>query len=135
MKTCLPVFGDPLRTRQILANSQQRAKFTQEGSIRARAAPALARRDRASAHQRPRHRPWYPGRAAGPALPAFTQLDESITRRYGGTGLGLSICRELAQLMAATSACAAAPVKAPPSGPTCPFPTRSSPSLALARAR
>lgn len=30
---------------------------------------------------------------------AFTQLDESTTRRYGGSGLGLSICRHLIRLM------------------------------------
>lgn len=30
---------------------------------------------------------------------AFTQVDESTTRRYGGTGLGLAICRNLVDLM------------------------------------
>jgi PAS domain S-box-containing protein len=98
------VFGDPLRTRQILSNYLTNAlKFTETGGITVsvRALPANAR---GSAGE------WVhiEVRDTGPGIAPeqqsrlfqpFTQADESTTRRFGGTGLGLSICRELASLM------------------------------------
>jgi PAS domain S-box-containing protein len=91
------VFGDPVRTRQILGNYLTNAlKFTDQGSVRVRVRSLDEQRIRIEVSD------------TGPGIDAsmqerlfqpFTQADESTTRRYGGTGLGLSICRELAVLM------------------------------------
>ncbi|MEO6281680.1 PAS domain S-box protein [Roseateles sp.] len=98
------VFGDPLRTRQILSNYLTNAlKFTAHGGITV-SVKAMSRNSQGSAGE------WVhievSDTGAGIAaeqqarlFQPFTQADESTTRRFGGTGLGLSICRELATLM------------------------------------
>ncbi|MBL8277706.1 MAG: PAS domain S-box protein [Pelomonas sp.] len=98
------VFGDPLRTRQILSNYLTNAlKFTEKGGVTV-SVRLLTVNARGSAGE------WVhiEVRDTGPGIAPdqqsrlfqpFTQADESTTRRFGGTGLGLSICRELASLM------------------------------------
>ncbi len=98
------VFGDPLRTRQILSNYLTNAlKFTERGGVEL-SVKALQRNGQGSAGEwvRLEVRDTGPGIAAeqqARLFQPFTQADESTTRRFGGTGLGLSICRELATLM------------------------------------
>jgi PAS domain S-box-containing protein len=98
------VFGDPLRTRQILSNYLTNAlKFTETGgvTVSVRALPVNARGS-AGEWVHVEVRDTGPGIAAeqqARLFQPFTQADESTTRRFGGTGLGLSICRELATLM------------------------------------
>ncbi|WP_422011432.1 PAS domain S-box protein [Roseateles sp.] len=98
------VFGDPLRTRQILSNYLTNAlKFTAHGGITV-SVKALAVNSQGSAGEWVRVEVHDTGAGIAPEQQArlfqpFTQADESSTRRFGGTGLGLSICRELATLM------------------------------------
>jgi len=97
------VIGDAMRLRQVLLNLLSNAiKFTPHGSVVLR-----ARRDPASA---PQGRLTLSFEVADTGIgisaddtarifDAFTQADESTTRRFGGTGLGLAVCRELTQMM------------------------------------
>ncbi len=97
----LCVRGDPVRLRQILSNLLSNAvKFTDEGEI-AVLASAVPREDSMCDY-------CIAVRDTGIGMSSdkmsrlfqpFSQLDASMTRRYGGTGLGLSISRRLAQLM------------------------------------
>jgi signal transduction histidine kinase len=96
--------GDPLRLRQVLLNLLSNAvKFTATGHVRLRA--HVLTRDAGttllhlevadtgigiSAEQQAR------------IFEAFSQADNSITRRFGGSGLGLSIVRRLVDLMGGT---------------------------------
>lgn len=93
--------GDPTRLRQILLNLVSNAiKFTDAGEVRVSA--TVESIDGGSTMLR------FQVADSGPGLPpekqqhifeAFSQGDESITRRFGGTGLGLTICRDLVSLM------------------------------------
>lgn len=93
--------GDPLRIEQILLNLVGNAiKFSERGMIRVR----LAIGDRDAGRATLRLEVSDEGIGLSEAqqqrlFRAFSQADESTSRRYGGTGLGLSIVRRLAQLM------------------------------------
>jgi PAS domain S-box-containing protein len=93
--------GDPLRLGQILLNYLGNAiKFSERGRIQVRA--RVAQEDGESLllsleveDQGIGLTPAQQGRL----FAAFSQADDSTTRRFGGTGLGLIICRRLANLM------------------------------------
>ncbi|PKM22083.1 MAG: hybrid sensor histidine kinase/response regulator [Gammaproteobacteria bacterium HGW-Gammaproteobacteria-14] len=95
------VLGDPLRIRQILINLVNNAiKFTDQGSVVVRAMLEEERNhvatikititDTGSGLTEEMQRDLFN---------AFTQADQSVTRRAGGTGLGLAISKRLAEEM------------------------------------
>jgi len=90
------VVGDPTRLRQVLINLLVNAvKFTERGSVELRVAPEDGRiffsvRDSGIGMDED---------ALARMFRAFSQGDDSITRKYGGTGLGLIISKELIQAM------------------------------------
>ncbi len=93
--------GDPLRLGQVLMNLAGNAvKFTEQGEIVIAVGIEDQREDEITLR--------FSVRDSGIGLPpeqishlfsAFTQADDSITRKYGGTGLGLAICKQLTELM------------------------------------
>jgi PAS domain S-box-containing protein len=93
--------GDPTRLRQIVTNLIGNAiKFTSRGEV-----VMLIETEHESGDQTTLH---FSVRDTGLGIPvekqatifeAFTQADNSTTRKYGGTGLGLSICLRLVEKM------------------------------------
>ncbi|MBF0435933.1 MAG: response regulator [Magnetococcales bacterium] len=98
------VIGDPFRLQQILINLIDNAlKFTEAGEVVIRAEVLQRLGDSV--------RVQFSVQDTGPGIPrehrdkifsAFTQADDSITRKFGGSGLGLSICQSLVILMGGT---------------------------------
>ncbi|USB32620.1 response regulator [Paenibacillus sp. YPG26] len=95
------IYGDQGRMRQILINLISNAiKFTDHGGIYLVVTPKKVEAERMSLE--------FTVKDTGIGIPAekidklfkpFSQLDSSMTRKYGGTGLGLAICRTLVQMM------------------------------------
>jgi signal transduction histidine kinase len=93
--------GDPVRLTQVLVNLVGNSiKFTERGEITVRVQVLDATPGRVELH--------FQVRDTGIGIPkekqslifeAFTQADNSTTRKYGGTGLGLAITTGLVDLM------------------------------------
>ncbi|MEQ1893684.1 MAG: ATP-binding protein [Planctomycetota bacterium] len=93
--------GDPTRLRQVLTNLVGNAlKFTQQGKITVR----VEKIDEADSSLRVRFLIADSGIGIAKdrqtkLFQPFTQVDASMSRRYGGTGLGLAISKQLVELM------------------------------------
>ncbi len=95
------LIGDPGRLRQILINLIGNAiKFTTEGEISIHVSVDAEDEDNITLR--------FKVRDTGIGIPmdkqrsmfeSFTQVDASVTRKFGGTGLGLSISKQLTELM------------------------------------
>jgi PAS domain S-box-containing protein len=95
------VCGDPTRLRQVLTNLLSNAvKFTDQGEVVVRV--TLAETQEANVGLQFEVHDTGIGispEAQARIFDAFTQADDSTTRRYGGTGLGLTITRHLVTYM------------------------------------
>ncbi|MDX9706071.1 MAG: response regulator [Azospira sp.] len=93
--------GDPLRLGQVLVNLAGNAiKFTERGEVVVRVERKRAEAGRVTLAFSVRDT----GMGIAPErqrdlFSPFTQVDGSITRRFGGSGLGLAICRQLVGMM------------------------------------
>jgi len=95
------LLGDPVRLRQIIFNLTGNAvKFSEEGEVIVRADIAETGKDglkiKISVVD---NGIGISEEAQNNLFEAFSQADNSTTRRFGGTGLGLTICKGLVDMM------------------------------------
>ncbi len=96
--------GDPVRIRQIIANLVSNAiKFTEHGEVIVTGSIVEDTGDEVTVCFKVRDTGiGIPHTAQQHIFEAFSQADDSTTRRFGGTGLGLSIVTQLVQMMGGT---------------------------------
>ncbi|WP_435271376.1 response regulator [Streptomyces sp. 1222.5] len=104
--------GDVTRLRQVLLNLLSNAvKFTERGEVVVTVSAETTADEDGGGPVTARYRWFFTVRDTGVGIApdrledlfeAFSQLDPSISRRYGGTGLGLAICKRLCDLMGGT---------------------------------
>ena len=94
--------GDPGRLRQILLNLVGNSvKFTDDGhiAVRAQTIPSEVNGRTGIRLEVEDTGIGIPQADLGRLFKDFTQVDSSVTRKYGGTGLGLAVTRQLVELM------------------------------------
>ncbi|MBF0457640.1 MAG: response regulator [Nitrospirae bacterium] len=104
--------GDPGRLRQVIVNLLNNSvKFTHEGQIRIDIEPApypVSMDDGEGPAAGAPHFLHFSVSDTGIGIPedklgmifdSFSQVDDSMTRKYGGTGLGLAISKKIVELM------------------------------------
>ena len=91
------IAADPVRLRQVLCNLVNNAiKFTTTGGVLVEIFRAPGNRIEIAVNDTGIG---IPEDKLGSVFGAFTQADQSTTRRFGGTGLGLAICERIVQAM------------------------------------
>ncbi len=95
------IVGDPGRLRQIIVNLVGNSiKFTEKGEVALAVEVESRAADSVVLHVRVRDTGIGIAQDKQKSIfEAFTQADNSMTRRYGGTGLGLTISSRLVQMM------------------------------------
>lgn len=91
--------GDPIRLNQIISNLVNNAlKFTESGSVILKVGPDPKNKARLRVAVTDTG-VGIPAHKLKDIFGAFTQADQSTTRRFGGTGLGLAISKRLIETM------------------------------------
>ena len=93
--------GDPVRISQVISNLVNNAlKFTSKGSVIVSARKAASGADGVTIEFSVTDTGiGIKQEKLGSIFEAFSQADQSTTRKFGGTGLGLAICRRLVEAM------------------------------------
>lgn len=93
--------GAPMRLKQIVSNLVSNAiKFTDKGEVVVRVEQEASSRDDVRLRISVKDTGiGIPPEGKKILFQAFSQMDASITRKYGGSGLGLAICKKLIERM------------------------------------